>query len=368
MQSSFIPANLYNSVYLVVVGFIAYLHYLKIKNLSVFSLQKTKLFSESFILLLTCIVVLFIGTRPLAGAFTDMFAYTDYYLSSQMIDTNNEPGFLLTANLGHLLGLSVESWFTFIAAIFFGCNLLASRSLDKVNGELIYLTILVSFLTFAYSTNTIRSGMAHSILLLAISLYLDRKKNKLPIVSIVCFIYAFSVHKSIALGLICFFLAYYIVGLRRCFQFWFLSIFFSLFVGNQVANLFQGLGFDDRLDKYLIADDFTGFSHTGFRWDFLFYSAITIILGYYITIKRKIENKKYSILLSTYLLANAFWIMVIRAQFSDRFAYLSWFLYPVVLSYPLLKMDIWGRKQGVCAYWILLGHLSFTLFMHFIYS
>ena len=46
MQSSFIPANLYNSVYLVVVGFIAYLHYLKIKNLSVFSLQKTKLFSE----------------------------------------------------------------------------------------------------------------------------------------------------------------------------------------------------------------------------------------------------------------------------------------------------------------------------------
>ena len=152
MQSSFIPANLYNSVYLVVVGFIAYLHYLKIKNLSVFSLQKTKLFSESFILLLTCIVVLFIGTRPLAGAFTDMFAYTDYYLSSQMIDTNNEPGFLLTANLGHLLGLSVESWFTFIAAIFFGCNLLASRSLDKVNGELIYLTILVSFLTFAYST------------------------------------------------------------------------------------------------------------------------------------------------------------------------------------------------------------------------
>ena len=27
MQSSFIPANLYNSVYLVVVGFIAYLHY-----------------------------------------------------------------------------------------------------------------------------------------------------------------------------------------------------------------------------------------------------------------------------------------------------------------------------------------------------
>ena len=100
----------------------------------------------------------------------------------------------------------------------------------------------------------------------------------------------------------------------------------------------------------------------------MFYSAIPIILGYYITIKRKIENKKYSILLSTYLLANAFWIMVIRAQFSDRFAYLSWFLYPVVLSYPLLKMDIWGRKQGVCAYWILLGHLSFTLFMHFIYS
>ena len=255
----------------------------------------------------------------------------------------------------------------FIAAIFFGCNLLASYSFNKVNGGLIYLTILVSFLTFAYSTNTIRSGMAHSILLLGISLYLNQKKDKLSVISMACFIFAFSVHKSIALGLVCFFMAYYIVGLRISFQFWFLSIFLSLFVGNQVASFFQGLGFDDRLDKYLVADDFTGFSRTGFRWDFLLYSAIPIILGYYIAIKRGIEDKKYSILLSTYLLANAFWIMVIRAQFSDRFAYLSWFLYPVVLSYPLLKMDIWGKKQGLYAYWILTGHLLFTLVMNFIY-
>ena len=67
MQSSFIPANLYNSVYLVVVGFIAYLHYLKIKNLSVFSLQKTKLFSESFILY-TYKTLLY---RSLAGFYED---------------------------------------------------------------------------------------------------------------------------------------------------------------------------------------------------------------------------------------------------------------------------------------------------------
>lgn len=367
MQPLFITANLYSSVYLVVVGLIAYLYYLRIKNLPASSIQKTKFVSNAFILLLTCIVVLFIGTRPLAGAFTDMFAYTDYYLSSQMIDTDNEPGFLFTAILGHLLGLSVESWFTLIAAIFFGCNLLASRSFDKVNGGLLYLTILVSFLTFSYSTNTIRSGMAHSVLLLGISLYLNRKRNKLSIISIACFIFAFSVHKSITLGLVCFILAYYTVGLRRCFQFWILSIFLSLFLGNQVASLFQGLGFDDRLDKYLVADNFTGFSHTGFRWDFLLYSAIPIILGYYIAIKRGFEDKKYSILLSTYLLANAFWVMVIRVQFSDRFAYLSWFLYPVVLSYPLLKMDIWGRKQGLYAYLILTGHLLFTLFMNFVY-
>ena len=129
----------------------------------------------------------------------------------------------------------------------------------------------------------------------------------------------------------------------------------------------MGLGFDDRMDGYLSGNDYSGFSHAGFRWDFLLYSMMPICLGYYIVIKKGIRDRIYEILLTTYTLANAFWVMVIRAQFSDRFAYLSWFMYAIVLAYPLFRMDIWGNRQGNIARVILNIHLSFTLFMNLIY-
>ena len=38
-----------------------------------------------------------------------------------------------------------------------------------------------------------------------------------------------------------------------------------------------------------------------------------------------------------YLTANAFWILVIRSSFSNRFAYLSWFLMAIIIFYPFFK-------------------------------
>ena len=61
-------------------------------------------------------------------------------------------------------------------------------------------------------------------------------------------------------------------------------------------------------------------------------------------------------------LCNAFWIMVIRSAFSNRFAYLSWFIYPIVIAYPLVNLRVWDdqdRKTG----WILLSYVGFTAVM-----
>ena len=57
--------------------------------------------------------------------------------------------------------------------------------------------------------------------------------------------------------------------------------------------------------------------------------------------------------------------MVIRSAFSNRFAYLSWFMYPTVVAYPLIYLPLWedqDRKTG----WILLGYCAFTAFMWFV--
>ena len=91
-----------------------------------------------------------------------------------------------------------------------------------------------------------------------------------------------------------------------------------------------------------------------------------IILSYFVVFKNNVTDKTYTLLLNTYLLCNAFWILVIRASFSNRFAYLSWFIYPIVLAYPLLELDFTENQRKWISN-ILLAHLGFTAFMHFIF-
>lgn len=108
------------------------------------------------------------------------------------------------------------------------------------------------------------------------------------------------------------------------------------------------------------------FSHTGFRWDFLLYSAMPVAMIWYVTKWRRFNDKTFSLIANTYLLCNAFWIMVIRASFSNRFAYLSWFMYPVVFYYPLLRMNLWEDQDRKTAL-ILFLYSFFTFFMFFVY-
>ena len=219
-----------------------------------------------------------------------------------------------------------------------------------------------------YATNGIRNGMAMSLLTLGISIFLTQKGGW-KLLALALFSYAFLTHRSCSLPLLCFLVVYYTkAGLKYAIYFWVFSVVVSLVAGAQVANIFVGLGFDERLDNIILANnDFSGFSHSGFRWDFLIYSLMPILLGYYALLRKGVHNRIYEILLSTYVLSNAFWVMVIRAHFSDRFAYLSWFLYPIVIAYPLLKVDIWGNKQGSMARVFLMLHFAFTFFMVVVY-
>ena len=158
---------------------------------------------------------------------------------------------------------------------------------------------------------------------------------------------------------------YIIHKFKTAYTFWIVSIFLSLILGNTVANLFASLGFDDRMSGYLNNTEALSseFSSSGFRWDFLIYSSMPIVLGYYVIVKKGIRNLTYEFLLNTYILSNAFWVIVIRAAFSNRFAYLSWFLYPIVVAYPLLKLPIWENNQGSYLKKIMLANFGFTYIM-----
>lgn len=364
-SASIIPAEAYRYIYYILIGIICFNYYSHTIGLSATDLIERPIRTNRLVIVISLFVILFIGLRPISSAFSDMEGYAYMYNHLAEIE-KRELGLWWLAELCKAFGFNANLWFLVVCAAYFGFTLRAAKLLSPNNWDYIFITFLIAFSTLSYATNGVRNGLGMASLTLGMALYLTRQ-GKERLLSVLFFVYAFYTHKSSFLPLICFFIAYYFVNLKKAFYFWIISIFISLLASSTVSNIFLGFGFDDRLEGYITEVDYSGFSHTGFRVDFLIYSMMPILLGYYILIKKGVHDRIYEVLLSTYVLANAFWVMVIRAQFSDRFAYLSWFLYAFVVAYPLFSLDIWGNRQGLIAKNILYIHLSFTLFMNLIY-
>lgn len=367
-----IPASLYGPIFRWTVFLLCLIYAFKIYN---WDSQKLLSKQSNFIpaVIICVIVALFFGFRPISGSFLgDTVNYARQFYN---IAQNPELAFYdLSFEEGHdkwftILMIYCTQWgevdifFTIIAVIYLGCTLWACVRIFPNNPYAAVLITLASFSFYSYGINGIRNGMACSLICVAIS-YADGKFWSKILAAALCLL-AMQFHNSTSLpALMLFVSVFFIRDFRWALNFWILSIFISLFAGNTVADFFESLGFDDRMTKYLKgAEDeemMESFSNTGFRWDFLLYSCVPIVIGYYIVIKRGIRNKMYELLLNTYTLSNAFWVMVIRAAFSNRFAYLSWFMYPLVLAYPFLKMKVW-ENQGEKTAWMVMGNILFTM-------
>ena len=71
-------------------------------------------------------------------------------------------------------------------------------------------------------------------------------------------------------------------------------------------------------------------------------------------------------MLCTYTFTNSVWMLCMYAEYTNRIAYLSWFMYPFVLIYPLI-CENWGIQKYRTLLKIMMCHLGFTLFMQIIY-
>ncbi len=308
-----------------------------------------------------------VGLRPISGYyFGDTANYALSYQRMKTIDSlviSKESDWLFNW-LMHSCSkvMDVHCFFLIVEALYIIPVVIACKRWFPNNLKIAMLFFFTAFSFFSYGTNGIRNGMGASLVILALSYINGNNKDK--IIAYILSIAAVSVHKSCTLPVLMMLISQLYRNTRIILFFWISSIIISLVAGESLEPFFANLGFDDRLGSYINSDsDNDKFSSTGFRFDFLLYSMMPIILGYYTVVKKKLFDRSYLIILHTYILSNSFWIMLIRASFSNRFAYLSWFLYPIVLAYPLIKLNIWGNKQGrYCAY-ILLAHVAFTYLM-----
>ncbi len=320
-------------------------------------------------ILISIILILYIGLRPISGYyFGDTSNYALSYDRIQMGLTDSDGGTEWVFN-----GLmwwfanndfSVHIFFLFCTSLYIGFYWLCTR---RLFGQFYFVPLLVSMSMFIFFTNTvnaIRTGIAISALLGAMSY----KKNLLVVIFLCAFSYF--THNSAILVIISGILAWFIKNPKYYILAWLLSIIASLTVGNAVANLFLALGIaDDRLASYLdTADQYaSSFSKTGFRWDFLLFSSMPIILGAYFIFKRNFKDPTYIWIYNIYVISNSFWVIVIRAAFSNRFAMLSWIIMPIVLIYPFYKKRFWANQSQMISHALILFYI-YTFYTNVIYG
>ena len=308
------------------------------------------------------LIIIYMGFRPVSGRwFGDMKTYNEIFLNYQQggtITSTKDVFFQLLMKASSSV-MSAEFFFLLCAFLYVFPLYLVSKKWFKQYWFYSFLLLVCSFSFWAYGTNGIRNGIAGSIFLLGIS----RDKRLFQIMWIVL---AINFHKTMLLPAMGFLLANLYNQPNKMIAFWLLCIPTSLLLGSAFELFIGNLGlFDDDRLSYLTEGNINNdnFSSTGFRWDFLIYSGTAVFAGWYFIVKKKFEDKVYFWLFNTYVFANAFWILVIRANFSNRFAYLSWFMMALVIVYPLLKKEF-VQNQSKFLSKIVLFYFLFTYLMN----
>ena len=309
--------------------------------------------------------VFWMGLRPVSYLFGDTVNYAMEYrlkgVYSVRVNWSQEWLWQWLMVGCKAAGLDVKYFFLIIEAGYILTAVWAVKRFFPNDPLLGTLFLISSPMFFTFGVNGLRNGLACHIVLLAMSYLLD---DKYIIGGLLCLV-AFSFHRSTILPIVSILTGIFLIrDTRYAIAFWLLSILVSLFAGGAVTSFFASLGFDDRMTSYTMTQDMSMFSHTGFRWDFLLYSAVPVAVSWYVCVRKKISDNWYDVICMTYCLCNAFWIMVIRSSYSNRFAYLSWFLYPIVIAYPLINLPVWedqDRKAGLS----ILAYAAFTAGMLF---
>lgn len=353
-----IPAYLYKYIYLILVAVLTLIFVGRRRDIN----QREPLVGS---LILCVLLILFIGFRPHSPAFGDTINYSlwwghitwkgsfDWHTSSKLFD-----------NLYNYLGSvfpDATIFFVIIAIIYFSCMLVAVRKFFPANTLLVYLICLAAFSTFSYSTNGIKAGAAASLFLVALA-YRDK-----IVVSVIFLLLSWGFHHSMHLPAVAYVLTLVFKDNSVYLYGWLFCLLMAALHISFFQELFIGLTDKDGI-RYLDwnpNDDWGG--KAGFRIDFVLYSAMPVLMGFFVKYKYYLKDKLYDIMLNMYLVCNGVWMLCMYAQFTNRIAYLSWFMYPILLVYPCYAIKDDSHPLVSNREIIVLLHLAFTLFMDFVF-
>lgn len=313
-----------------------------------------------FSVIIALYVIMTIGGYPIT-LYDDKYNYANSFLHINLeeINKSKDKGWSYYTLYVRSVTSSKDFYFYLTALIYVaGYYIFALRFISSKFIFYFLLAVFSSFGFFSYGVNTLRAGFSLALLLIAFSVY-----KKLPLFIIFA---TFSVlcHKSMAIPLAAFVVTIFYNKSQFFLYIWITALLIAAVNLGAVSGFIQSKigGFDDRGVGYLKAKD-TAYK-TGFRIDFVTYSLIPIVVGYYYIFKLKVKDVIYIRLYNSYILSNSIWLLVIRMNYTDRMAYLSWFLIPFILLYPILKYKLPINQRRYLNITIA-GILLFTSYMFF---
>ena len=363
-----ISGTLYQPIYLIIVTILSVYVVMRYRIVEAFPHDIEELNMKWLALLLTASLVLFIGYRPIADCFGDTMNYVTYYMTFNygkpfMYIWNIERGFesplydIMTSFFGSVK-LRIENVFLIMSFLYYGGIFVACKKMFPNDTMLSLLVYLGAFSTFSFGVNGIRAGIAASLFLIAIA-YRDMKW-----LSFLFLILSMGFHHSMQVPIVLFLFASFFKNTDFFWAIWIAALIIAALHITDFQELFAGLT-DKQGADYLIINK-KGNVVSGFRADFILYSAIPIFLGYYIIKRLQIQSEIYEFIWNIYVGTNAVFLLCTYASFNNRIAYLSWLIYPFVLLYPFLKTDLGDYNYRYLRY-VVYGHLGFTLFMDLVY-
>lgn len=324
-------------------------------------------YNKAMLWFVAVLITWFLGTRPISGQyFVDMATYAYMFEQTVITGFHVRPDWAFAWFMETVaMFVSVETFFVLCTFFYILPTALATLRIHGHWAFAVFLTILGGFQTYPYIVNGIRNGMATAILLLAFT-YRDRKFVMLALMFI-----CLGIHKSTAIPIAAFILTGFFSN-----PIVYASIWVSAFVISAIggAGLTQTLGTlvsfggdDERLSTYTSVAMFS-MGKAGFRLDFIAYSIIPLIITYFLASNKVRTDNFYQRLVCTYLLCNAFWLLVIYSEFSNRFAYLSWFILPWIIIYPFVpQKNSSNQTPHINLGPAMIVHFAFTFYMYQFY-
>lgn len=356
---SLIPAQYYSIVYMLIIMAVALpvcSRYLRFGVERLSKETKEPIIKSVFF---TIFIIIYISLRPNSAVFADgpgyWYGILDHrweYYSMEEISYQFATKFLMTMLSSN--GISPRIGFFLFAIISYGFALLAMRKMFPKDTLLAMIMYCGAFCTFGGAVNGIKNGMALSLFLCALA-WKDNWKYYVPFLLL-----SFGFHHSMQLSIAAFIVCKFYKKTKSYYFAWFIGLLLAAAHVTYFQTLFAGYT-DESGQDYLITDADSWV--TGFRPDFILYSSAPLFIGWWVMKKRQIQmQQEYIFNLNVYLVMNTIWMLCMYSAYTNRIAALSWAIFPILLLYPFLNIQI-DRNQYKYAVYAVWGQLVFTTLM-----